>query len=348
MARHALMERVVLFACMAIAAAAAAAGASTAGNDMFSHHPSSLNSLIHDGFSLAAKRGHSLQKDGGKIVIRYVQLDEEHNFLAAVPLGMKTHAFPVHEHIADTGMWSPTETQVLIEILSRTCGQFGMPQLLLDVGCNVGWFCSIAAAYGCKCMAFDGSLESTTYVKITSQLNGWGKRMHVQAALVSNETGVTFDGWNVQRSSTSSASSSSDAFTAASVRLDDVVKDPVVFMKVDVEGWEPSVFDSAAQLIAQHPPPYIFFEITYYLDKQYRPQYIKTLHSLYIHGYKCAQIDDPKAIPSLLNEDDAKAWFETLCTSPTCDTTKTTFCQEDIFCVHKAATFTPSTIANIL
>jgi FkbM family methyltransferase len=318
------------------------------GDGRSSLHASALNSLIHQGFSLAVKRGHDLKKEGGKIVVRYVRLDDEHTFLSAVPVGMKTAATVVQENIADTGMWSPSETQVLLEILSRNCGQAGKPQLLLDVGCNVGWFCSVAAAYGCKCMAFDGSLEATTYVKMTSQLNGWGKRMSINAALVSNDTRVTFNGWTVKPSNTDAASSRNDAFTASSVRLDDVVKEPIVFMKVDVEGWEPSVFDSAAQLIAETPPPYVYFEITYYLLGEWKTQYIQTLNFLHLHGYRCAQLHDRKRIPNLKEVEDAKAWFEALQSSPICDSTKRHFCQEEIFCLHITTTFIPSALTKLL
>ncbi len=316
-------------------------------------HGNALNSLIHQGFGLAVKRGHDLKKQGGKIVFRYVRLDEDHTFLTAVPIGMHTAATVVQENIADAGMWSPTETGILKEILTRNCGKLGKPQVLIDVGCNVGWFCSVAAAYGCQCMAFDGSVEATTYVKITSHLNGWQNRMHIYSALVSNDTNVSFNGWNVKSggspAATPATSSGQDSpFTTASVRLDDVVKEPVVFMKVDVEGWEPSVFESAAQLIAQTPPPYVFFEITYYLLGEWKTQYTQTLQYLHLHNYRCAQMHSRKSIPSLKKMDDAAAWFESLQTSKLCDPTKIHFCQEEIFCVHSTATYMPHDLQPLL
>ncbi len=318
-------------------------------------HGPGLLALIHQGFTLAAKRGHNIDKEGGKVVVRYIRLDDEHTFLSAVPIGMKTAATVVQENIAESGMWSPGETTVLKEILVRNCGNPDKPQVLVDVGCNIGWFCSVAAAYGCKCMAFDGSVEATTYISITTQLNGWGARVQVYSSLVSNDTNVSFNGWNVQSGSTAPAnatpatSSGQDTpFTTASVRLDDVVKMPVLFMKVDVEGWEPSVFESAAQLIAQTPPPYVFFEITFYLNHEWRPQYIQTLHYLHKHGYRCALTHERKPVPKLTTEPEAAAWFETLKASPFCDTKTRHFCQEEVFCVYHTTSYIPNELASFM
>ena len=66
---------------------------------------------------------------------------------------------PVHEAIASNGIWAPPETAILTSVLKKHCQNAGQPQVFLDVGCNIGWFCSVAAAYGCSCMAFDGSAE---------------------------------------------------------------------------------------------------------------------------------------------------------------------------------------------
>lgn len=269
---------------------------------------------------------------------------------------MKNVGAAVAETIAERGKWSPEETSNLIEILIRTCGQPDQPQLLVDVGCNVGWFCSVAAAYGCKCMAFDGNYEAVTYVRMTAALNGWSGRVEARAALVTNDSSVVFDGWEVVRpgSNVTSRTNASDSLATAarmpSIRLDDVLSEPAVFMKIDVEGWEVSVFESAMKYIAATPPRYIFFETTHYLKGEWITTYAKVLLFISQNGYRCAQTRDPKRIPNLASEAAAAEWFNTLKLSPICDTANMGGrwrCQEEIFCVHSSTSFVPSGHAKL-
>ena len=56
------------------------------------------------------------------------------------------------------------------------------------------------------------------------------------------------------------AGSTFDTVTLPSVRLEDLVKQEVLLMKMDVEGWEFSVYEGAEKLISQHGVRNIVFE----------------------------------------------------------------------------------------
>jgi hypothetical protein len=173
---------------------------------------------------------------------------------------------------------------------------------------------------------------------MTSLLNNWSKRVHIHVGLVSNQTNVAFNGWSVSTSE-AQKSTGTQAYTSKSYRLDDVVADPVLFAKIDVEGWEPSVFESATKLIAERPPRYITFEITYYLFKEWNIKYIDTVAHLYQHGYRCAQLNKHVALPSISSRADAERWFEGL--KPDCNTDKVKYCQDDVYCLHRTAGYIP-------
>jgi hypothetical protein len=137
-------------------------------------------------------------------------------------------------------------------------------------------------------------------------------------------------------------SSMKQASADDAVAIDEVVKEDVLYMKVDVEGFEPSVFASAQNLIKDYTVRYILFEMTYYLYKWTDADYLMILESLDGYGYRLYHIEANHPIKNPQQTlprggSRLKAWFDKL--KATCDTHATHFCQANIFAVHAQATW---------
>jgi FkbM family methyltransferase len=136
-------------------------------------------------------------------------------------------------------MWAPKKTAGFVEVMQRYCSS---PQnLVVDAGANIGWYCTLAVAFGCRCMAFDGNLEALQYLKMTKKLNGWSEsQMRIVPALLSNTAHTTFDGWSVFNVMNDEASEGSQSksgwFTTTTTTLNNMVTEQPIFLKVDVEG----------------------------------------------------------------------------------------------------------------
>ncbi|GIL88558.1 hypothetical protein Vretifemale_16503 [Volvox reticuliferus] len=181
-------------------------------------------------------------------------------------------------------------------------------------------------------MTFDGNLETLDYLKMSLAMNGFSDHVKVVEALVSNVTNVQFDGWNVK--SNSGASASPGYVTTRSVKLDDVVREPVLYAKIDVEGWEPAVFASARKLFQREPPLYLFFEMTYYLEK-WKHEYLEVFMMLTAAGYKC----ESSVLQKIFDMPTTKEAFDAMLKgySFACDPTKINFCQDEFSCVLSSA-----------
>ncbi|PNW78234.1 hypothetical protein CHLRE_09g386756v5 [Chlamydomonas reinhardtii] len=227
----------------------------------------------------------------------------------------------------------------MLRITSKFCHHPSQRRLVLDVGSNIGYFALLAAAQGCKAQAFDGSLVSLGYLHMSVALNQFQDRVQIFPALVSNTSVVTFDGWNVNAKGTTSP----PGVTTDVIRIDDVAKEPVLYAKVDVEGWEPSAFATAHRLFTnpRTAPWYLFFELTYYLH-EVRTSNWEVFSLLAATGYKCASRGLKVMLDQLpKSEDEFLQYIEkyTACTDQV--RTNNKYCQDELFCVHNAAAWRP-------
>ena len=174
----------------------------------------------------------------------------------------------------------------------------GQQRLVLDVGANSGFFTMLAAAYGCRVVAFEPHGTWASLMQLSVAANGFGDRVVIHNAVATNETAVVYDGWHAvappgvdtspqpedvardarwwkgagrgNRRGRGSAAQQVMRLANATVRVDAVVSnsEEVLYMKVDVEGHEPSVLSSARWLLATQRVRFLFFEATVRSDER--------------------------------------------------------------------------------
>ncbi|EFJ51700.1 hypothetical protein VOLCADRAFT_87414 [Volvox carteri f. nagariensis] len=247
------------------------------------------------------------------------------------------------------GRWNPEETRGAVEIFSRYCGKRGAPQLVLDVGSHVGYYSLLAAAFGCKAFAFDGNKEVLAYLNMSIALNDFSNRVRVFEGIVSKAADVQFDGWRARPKNVSNAPPVPLHAATKAVVLDDVVRQPVLYVKasnchhfaigllVDVGGWEPAAFLSGRRIFTKESPLYVFFEMTYYHLGTWKYEYLEVMQMLKAAGYMCKS----SILQTVITLPETKSQFDDLLRdySSHCDPTKVLYCQDEFLCVHPSAKF---------
>ena len=163
------------------------------------------------------------------------------------------HSFPGENGIymeMATGIWDTAETRLVNAVLSFGCRSGKSRALMVDVGMNTGYFSGMALAAGCRVVAFEPTKYHHPYALMTAMLSGHEKHFKLHKLAASDKTGekIRFDDWSFV-SSEKVKKSDDSLSTVTTIRVDDVVREDVLYLKVDVEGNEPAVFQGLRKLL---------------------------------------------------------------------------------------------------
>lgn len=95
--------------------------------------------------------------------------------------------------IRQSGGYAPVESAVVSAVLRRSCraGPTGAPPpLVLDVGANLGYFALMAAAHGCRVVAYEPSVRLCGMLAASAALNGVSHLLTVVNAGVGSAPGM--------------------------------------------------------------------------------------------------------------------------------------------------------------
>ena len=148
------------------------------------------------------------------------------------------------------GIWDIAETRLANAVLSYGCRAAHSPNLMVDVGMNVGYFSAMALAAGCRVVAFEPTEYHHPYAMMTAILSGYQNHFTIQKLAASDKTGekIPFNDWSVAHS-TNEEKDGTRLPHVLTTRVDDIVNEDVLYLKVDVEGHEPEVFQGLSKLL---------------------------------------------------------------------------------------------------
>lgn len=75
----------------------------------------------------------------------------------------------VSRTIDETGAWEAVESALVAQV----CVSAVSGQVMVDLGCQIGWFSCIAASVGCQVLAVDADTECLRLLDESSELNGY-------------------------------------------------------------------------------------------------------------------------------------------------------------------------------
>jgi len=259
---------------------------------------------VADGAAHFAAHNHSLD---ARIGLRWLaQQSPRHPFWMAVPYKSRAawQAWQPNEMIWERGRFhDEKEAQLARAIFYAHCPT-SYQRLVVDVGSNTGFFALLAAASGCRSVAFEGAPLIADVLKISRDVNGFGDRFTIINRIVSHERQVAWNGWNaVAASDVKQFEASAISKTkpnakrdgspmkmvneGGAVAISDVVSSDVLYLKMDVEGHEPSAYESARRVLEEHTVFYLLFEVTYYAAPHFtHDSYRPMLTDLLRRGYR--------------------------------------------------------------
>lgn len=169
----------------------------------------------------------------------------------------------------------PDISVTIQEVLGKfkTSGERGNG-LVVDVGANVGMASFAAAAMGFRVLAFEPVFENLQRVCDGIYFNRVGDLVTVFNAAASDQNGnITFhklvgrlDNSAVSATGAKMAFKSNEeiALKVRSIPLDEVIpeSEPVILIKIDVQGWEYHVLKGASKLLSRkgREAPYLIYE----------------------------------------------------------------------------------------
>ena len=142
---------------------------------------------------------------------------------------------------------------------------------VVDVGANIGYFSLVAAAAGFNVISFEPTNYNMNRLVSSIRRNGFENRVTIfQNAVGHSHEQVSFSATASENPSNFFMQGGGAASLGKSmqygvdfvdtVRLDDVVQQEVMLMKIDVEGFEPYVFDGARNLLCHSLVHHILVE----------------------------------------------------------------------------------------
>ena len=163
------------------------------------------------------------------------------------------------------GTWDEPIERILRVILASAPPS----SLMLDVGGNIGFFSLITLSLGHRTMAFEPVETNIALFAATIAHNSWQPRARLFHNAVSHDAkrlSFNLDPTNQGGISMRQVDQTGDVYGrdyVDSIRLDDVVDEPVHVMKLDVESYEMHVMQGATQLFsdAKRRPRYVLVEL---------------------------------------------------------------------------------------
>jgi len=159
------------------------------------------------------------------------------------------------------GLVEPLLSKVFYKIFKGGCvSEDGSRALFVDVGSNFGWFSVMAAHLGCRVIAFEPVPHFRAFLEFNVDINDLRHLVDVRSNAVSVTAGeemkmvVPKGGiWGTAGVGGLSVDFNDkegvEEIMVHSVVLDDSILEDVLLMKVDVEGWEFSVFRAAQKML---------------------------------------------------------------------------------------------------
>eukprot|EP00978_Attheya_sp_CCMP212_P011166 scaffold27362_cov51-Attheya_sp.AAC.6 len=201
---------------------------------------------------------------------------------------MAIHSIPdfVSKEIAQHGIWDGTLTKQILAAMDRATKAHGGKTLFVDIGSNIGWFATNAAAAGHNVIAIEPfGLNVPLLMHSICHNKGFSERVQVYKVALSDKPGGDMCMWSTNTKVNNGNARltpyfegkknfDNDLDVECMERISSFTLDELLLsnphgpklnvqpsaLKIDIEGFETRAFMGAERFFAQYPPCHIFFE----------------------------------------------------------------------------------------
>lgn len=225
--------------------------------------------------------------------------------LEGVKLWLDRSDYAVSASVINHGAYEPHMVAFLREHVRE-----GMT--VVDIGANVGIFSMLAASQGAKVFAFEPNTENCRLILMSAAENGFDVKLFPLA--LSDEAGALFFTPHIGSNggllpSRVETLSNPNCIVVPAMRLDDLIDEPVHFIKADVEGAEYLALKGGERIIREHRPV-ITIELSMEMIRRVSGiDGIEFLHWLLSFGYGATLIGRNGQISEIADIDEfGKRW----------------------------------------
>jgi FkbM family methyltransferase len=200
------------------------------------------------------------------------------DFIITGPVSEKGMDLP--HLIKQNGVWAPSETLIFKEILRDRCvsDNYQKNPLVIDAGANAGYFSMLSATLKCRVIAIEPIPDPIFYFNLSAHLNQHMDRITIYHGAISDRNGTIFVNKRPdQDSSIAKISEEGDGVPVQSLILSDLIKEDIILLKVDIEGFEDLAMKGLEPSFEKYNIENIIMEIKKERDLLYKIQFINKM-----------------------------------------------------------------------
>jgi FkbM family methyltransferase len=198
---------------------------------------------------------------------------------------------PILDYIRKNGFWSPMKTQIIKEMLRERC-QPSLPgsknPLVIDVGSNLGMHTAYSSSFGCRVMSYEPIPDAFYFLKLAVFMNGYEDRVILHEKAVDKVNGESLmqlrGDWGISIiiPGKKDKKEMKDIVMVQTVALSSEIKEDVLLLKIDVEGFEDNVWQGMVSILNKYNIENIICETKKNRDFVFKVDFINELTKSYL------------------------------------------------------------------
>lgn len=194
----------------------------------------------------------------------------------------------VDENMRDHRRVYPVVTELHRLTLENQCRSSPNGALMVDVGCSMAYFSMFAAAHGCRVICVEPQEFKHSYIDFHIHINNFDDRIQLFRGVLTTikDDFVHMEKVSHARHGSAKLRTGGSDNNVKTMRLDELVKEDVGVIKIDVEGHEWEVIQSGLALFENYNVQFLIVEFVVHRLRQKGNSMLKWAHANNYYVYE--------------------------------------------------------------